>query len=143
MKLQDIVRTVNEMLAGERHTYLQLRRLLDKTIDDINAQLNSTYPAFSDLPDGTADYDLLPDRYIRSVVCTGTAWYYFTQDEEGIETAPQYGMMYERGLFLMTRDFFNEVPPEYQQTHVTPVYPDHSTDRGERGVNVDAWNIQP
>lgn len=143
MKLSDIVHTVNELLAGERHPMSKLIRHLDRTIDDINSNLNSTYPAFSELPLGTAEYNYFPDRYLRTVVCVGAAWYYFTADEEGISTAPQYGNDYERGLFLMIRDWHSQVPEEFQQEHTSALYPTHSSEQGERGVSLNGWNILP
>jgi hypothetical protein len=143
MKLQEIVNSLNELLAGERHSYAQLKRFLDRTIDDINQQLNSTFPAFSEMPEGKAEYDYFPDRYIRSVVLQGAAWYYFTTDEEGNQTAPQYMMNYERALYYMLRDHFNSVPEEYQATDLTPLVENSTLVHGERGVSVDVRNILP
>ena len=143
MLLNDIIRSVNTLLAGEREGYHQLIGHLDKTIDDINAQLNSTFPAFSELPEGKAEYDFFPDRYIRSVVCVGAAWYYFTTDEEGISTAPQYLMDYERGLFYMLRDYFNSLPEEYQETDLKALTFSSDLEAGESGVEIDGWTILP
>lgn len=143
MLLKDITSRVNELLAGERHTYNQLIIYLDKTIDDINSQLNSTFPAFSELPEGKAEYAYFPDRFIRSVVCVGAAWYYFTTDEEGISTAPQYQYDYDRGLFIMLRDYFNQVPVEYQSTDLKALVMAKDIEDGERGVSVDGYSILP
>lgn len=143
MKLNDIAKRVNKLLAGERLPYSQLVDHLDRTIDDINSQLNSTFPAFSEIPDGKAEYDYFPDKYIRSVVCVGAAWYYFTSDEEGISTAPQYLMDYDRGLFVMIRDYFNAVPIEYQATDLTALVMAKNLEDGERGISVDGWSIIP
>lgn len=143
MLLENIKQIVNTLLAGERHTYNELIVYLDKTIDDINSQLNSTFPAFSELPKGKAEYDYFPDRYIRSVVCVGAAWYYFTTDEEGISTAPQYLQDYDRGLFIMLRDYFNYVPEEYQQDSLTALVMDHDLRQGERGIHIDSQSIIP
>lgn len=143
MKLNSIVETFNTLLAGERHSYHQAKIYLDKAIDDINAQLNTTFPAFSELPEGKAEYDFFPDRYLRSVVCVGAAWYYFTTDEEGISTAPQYQMDYDRGLFYMVRDYFNLVPEEYQAVGLRALVMANSVDEGESGVSVDGWSILP
>ena len=155
MTLQEIVNRVNKLLAGERHSFAQLVDYLDRTIDDINSQLNSTFPVFSELPDGKAEYDYFPDRYIRSVVTVGAAWYYFSTDEEGNQTAPQYMYDYERGMFTMSRDYHNLVPLEYQQgVHLdeegniigydsTGLYEPRSAIEGERGVTVDVNAIFP
>ena len=116
MKLQDITTRLNKLLGDERHSFSQLTIHLDKAIDEINSQLNSTFPVFSELPSGTAEYNYFPDQYIRSVVLPGAAAFYYTTDEEGIMTAPQYMQDYQRGIFVMLRDYFNEVPEEYQST---------------------------
>jgi len=143
MKILDIVAGVNELLAGERHSFAQLKRFLDRTIDDINAQLNSTFPVFSELDTSAEVYDLFPDRYIRTVVWPGAAWYYFTADEEGISTAPQYQMDYDRGLFMMTRDYFNQVPVEYQATEVTPLLEQGDPTLSEGGMFINGYNLLP
>ena len=143
MLLKDIVTRVNALLAGERLPYNEMLIHLDKTIDDINSQLNSTFPAFSEMPTGKVEYDYFPDRYIRSVVCVGAAWYYFTTDEEGISTAPQYLQDYDRGLFIMLRDYFNEVPIEYQSTSLKALVMAKDIEDGERGISVDGYSILP
>lgn len=143
MKLTDIVKALNTALAGERLSYFQARPFLDKTIDDINAKLASTYPVFSELEPGVDAYDLFPDRYIRTVIVPGAAWYYFTQDEEGISTAPQYAADYDRGLFQMSRDFINSVPVEYQDTTLKAVVFAKDLETGERGISVNGWSILP
>ena len=141
--LVDIVNRVNTLLAGERHSLFELTPFLDNVIDDINAQLNSTFPAFSEISQGKAEYDYFPDRYIRSVVCVGAAWYYYTTDEEGISSAPQYLQDYDRGLFNMLRDYFNLVPEEYQETGLKALVQQRDLEQGERGVSVDGWTILP
>ena len=143
MKLQDIVAGVNELLAGERHSFAQLKRYLDRTIDDINSQLNSTFPVFSDLDASADSYAFFPDRYIRTVVWPGAAWYYYTADEEGIMTAPQYQMDLDRGLFLMTRDYFNQVPVEYQATDITPLVEQADPTTAEGGMYINGYNLLP
>ena len=144
MQLTNITARLNEMLGGERHGYSKLVAHLDKTIDDINAKLNSTYPAFSELPAGSAEYSYFPDRYIRSVVLPGAAWYYFTSDEEGISTANQYMEDYARGLFHMLRDHFNYVPAEYQSTELKALVFNGDLEDGERGITIDGYiNLIP
>ena len=78
MKVIDIVKLSNKYLAGEQLTYPKLLPFLDAVIDDINSELNATYPSFSSLaiegnPTSTDVYDCFPDHYIRSVVCIGVA----------------------------------------------------------------------
>lgn len=114
MLIKDIVKAINGALAGEMCTYSDLKQFMDHTIDDINAQLNSKYPAFSELGSYDTDYNMFPDRYIRTVVVPGTAWYYYVADEEGTPTAQQYQMDYNKGLFLMLRDMLYNVPEVYQ-----------------------------
>lgn len=143
MKIADIVAGVNELLAGERHSFAQLKRHLDRTIDDINTQLASKFPAFSELDPSADTYDYFPDRFIRMVVWPGAAWYYFVADEEGNQTSPQYQYDYDRGLFVMTRDFFNQVPEEYQSTDTTPLKEEGSFADGEGGIFVHGYNLIP
>lgn len=143
MQLSIITSRLNEMLGGERHAYSKFIAHLDKTIDDINAQLNSTFPAFSEMPSGKAEYDYFPDQYIRSVVLPGAAWYYFTSDEEGISTANQYMMDYQRGLFYMQRDYFNYVPAQYQSNTLKALVMFGDIEDGERGITVNGINILP
>lgn len=114
MLIKDIVALVNQKLAGELLTYSELKPHLDSTIDDINTQLNSKYPAFSELDSIVTEYTAFPDKFIRQVVVPGAAWYFYTTDEEGSAAAPQYAQDYQRGLFTMLRDMLYGVPTEYQ-----------------------------
>lgn len=119
MQLTQIVATVNELLAGELLTFSQMSRFLDRTVDDINQQMNSKYPVFSDFTEANnpgiwPNYNFFPDVYIRTVVCIGAAYKYFTADEEGIATATAYGWEYKDGLFRMVRDYVDFVDPLYQ-----------------------------
>lgn len=114
MLITDIVARINQKLAGERHTYTELKMYMDAVIDDINTRLNSTYPAFSELTLDISNYNYFPDRWIRMVVIPGAAAKYFVTDEEGIDAAPAYAMEYDQNLFLMTRDFFSQVPDIYR-----------------------------
>lgn len=99
--------------------YFRLEEFLDSTIDDINARLNSKFPAFSEIyneetPLGNYDYNYFPDKYIREVVCKGAAYKFYIMDEEGITNAEQYRYDYEMALFLMQRDYIEQVPEEYR-----------------------------
>lgn len=114
MLLTKITSEVNKKLAGEMLTYLDLVSFLDSTIDDINSHLNSCYPAFSEIAKTDTEYNYFPDRYIRTVVIPGAAWYFYVADEEGTQTATQYATDYNRGLYLMLRDHLHNVPIEYQ-----------------------------
>lgn len=119
MQLVTIVQKINGKLAGEMLTYDMLKDYLDEVIDDINAKLNSNYPVFSDFnstdyPTQYPDYNFFPDRFIRSVVVLGAAYKYFIMDEEGIQTAQQYGWDYKDNLFRMERDYSDQVPEIYQ-----------------------------
>ena len=119
MKVIDIVKLSNKYLAGEQLTYSKLLPFLDAVIDDINNELNATYPSFSSLaidgqPSSSDVYDFFPDRYIRSVVCIGAASKFYTMDEEGIIASEGYEMTYQRNLFYMVRDYIEHVPEFFQ-----------------------------
>ena len=115
MKVRDIVKLSNRYLAGEQLTYPKLLPFLDAVIDDINSELNATYPSFTSLaiegnPQDDDYYDCFPDSYIRSVVCLGAASKFYLTDEEGILAAEGYEMTYRQNLFYMVRDFIEHVP---------------------------------
>lgn len=114
MNITDVVKNVNQMLAGERCTFAELLPHLDYTIDSINEKLGACYPAFSDLPSGAVAYDYFPDKYIRNVVVVGAAWRFYVTDEEGLNTALQYQADFEEALFKMQRDMLYKVPAKYQ-----------------------------
>lgn len=118
MKLDKIVRGVNTYLAGEMLRYEDMEIFLDRTIDDINQSLNAKFPAFSEFitsreVDADADYNFFPDRFIRSVVMIGAAFYYYQMDEEGERVAGSYEREYRNALYLMTRDHLMMVPDEF------------------------------
>ena len=119
MKVIDIVKRTNKLLAGEQLIYQKLVPFFDQVIDDINSELNATYPSFSSLdydmlyPEN-AEYSYFPDKYVRSVVALGAAYYFYVMDEEGIETATKYEQMYRTNLFYMVRDYIEQVPRFYQ-----------------------------
>ena len=116
MELNDIVQSVNNKLAGETLTFDEIKIHLDSVIDEINSRLNSTFPSFSEFKAQESDtnYDCFPDKFIRSVVIIGAAYYFYVTDEEGIETAAEYGRQYAQSLFYMERDYLDQVPEEYQ-----------------------------
>jgi hypothetical protein len=121
MNLNLITDRVNQLLAGENLSYSELTIHLDTVIDDINHELNSTFPAFSEFTALThagqyPDYNFFPNNYLRSVVCLGAAYYFYLTDEEGSQVAIQYSYKYKDALFLMQRDYSNKVPLAYQAT---------------------------
>ena len=88
MKIVTIVKNINLHLAGEMLRYHELEPFLDRTIDDLNSELSSCYPSFSDFVVDEAvkadgNYNFFPDHFIRSVVIVGAAYYYYISDEEG------------------------------------------------------------
>lgn len=118
MKRQTIVNGVNKYLADEMLRYDDIELFLDRTIDDINQDLNAKYPSFSELADSDiidadGSYNFFPDRYIRSVVIVGAAFYFYQADEEGEGVAGSYQQMYHEGRYKMTRDWLMEVPDQF------------------------------
>ena len=113
MRIQDIVAGVNAKLAGETLTYTQLRLFLDETVDDINAALSADFPTFENYS-SSDEYTAIPDKYIRSVIIVGAAYKFYITDEEGILTANQYQWDYQERLFIMKRDYIEQVPEEYR-----------------------------
>lgn len=121
MRISEIVNRINEKLAGETLLYSQLEVFLDEVVDDINAKLNSKFPAFStvyttDALKNDVGYDYFPEKYIRTVVVIGAAYKYFCTDEEGLPTAQQYAFDYNTNLFVMERDYSALVPEEYRES---------------------------
>ena len=126
MKLTQIVKRINDELAGELLTYQELEPFLDAVIDDINHELDTKFPAFSEFsyatyPEHYPDYDFFPDKYIRNVVIKGAAFKWYIMDEEGIQTAQQYGYDYQDALYYMLRDYLEDVPDEFREQHWSSV----------------------
>lgn len=134
---------INQALAGEMLSMRELIPHLDFVIDEINDNMNTTFPAFSELDLSTVtEYDMIPDKYIRTVLIPGAAWHYYVYDEEGIPTANQYSTMYETAKFKMLRDFSMNVPEEYLASSTGYVQSDASNiNFGDRGMNVDGSNF--
>lgn len=144
-----ITQLFNEKLAGEMFKYDEIVAYLDLVIDEINADLSSKFPTLSEFtptifPDYKEDeytdprtgvidikkrdmvysnYDLFPDKYIRSVVIPGAAYKWFSVDEEGASTAPLFQQEYEKARFEMVRDYMDLVPLEYVND-ITGAYTD-------------------
>lgn len=118
MDINTIVDRVNKKLAGELLLYSELEPFLDEVIDEINAKLNTCYPAFSEFDNTYSNYpnfDFFPEQYIRSVVVLGTAYKFYLMDEEGNPAAQQYGYNYKDALFIMERDYINLIPDLYRR----------------------------
>ena len=129
MELAKIVQGINIKLAGEMLTYEMLKPYMDEVIDDINERLNANFPVFSDFtnaafPEIYPNYNYFPDRYIRKALMYGVATKFYTADEEGIATAKQYQMDYDNALFVMERDYLEQVPVAYQSTNTGSVVMD-------------------
>ena len=118
MHIQVLVNLINHKLADELLSQTQLLMHMDSVIDDINAQLNSTFPTFSEViqkeGDNNPDYQYIPDKYLRSVVVVGAATKYYEIDEEGNITAQLFAQDYRQQLFYMLRDFSMSIPEEYR-----------------------------
>lgn len=122
MKITNITAKVNELLAGEILAQNDLVPFMDEVIDEINENLDSTFPSMSDaIAEGKENYDYFPDRYIRTVLIKGTAYKFYVMDEEGIQTAQQYQYNYIDAMFKMQRDFLEDVPEEYKAVHQSSV----------------------
>lgn len=117
MELNKLVERVNAHLAGEMFSYKELEIHLDAVIDDINNRLNAQFPAFSEFnPTDFVDYpnyNFFPDKYLRTVVALGAAFYFYMTDEEGAESAVKYEQEYRKNLFYMERDYSNLVAEEF------------------------------
>ena len=120
MKYKTIVDLISKQLADELVSESEMLSYMDRVVDDINVQLNTKFPTFTEFKENEAitddlDYTAIPDKYIRSVVIPGAAFKYYTTDEEGGYAAPKYEEEYNRGLFYMLRDFSFSVPEEYRE----------------------------
>lgn len=121
MLYNNIINLISKHLADELVGESEMLSYMDRVIDDINTQMNTVFPTFTEFKelngniDATMlDYNVIPDKYIRSVVVPGAAYKYYTTDEEGSYAAPKYEEDYKQGLFYMIRDFSFSVPAEYQ-----------------------------
>lgn len=129
MELKKLVDTINRTyITSEYLRQPDIYYYMDRVIDDINEQLQANYPTFSDwedfvehwnkafpkLPKSRTNYDVIPDKYLRSVVALGTALYFYTNDEEGEQIALDYQTRYNQQMFYMIRDYHLLVPPIFQ-----------------------------
>lgn len=121
MRVGQIVNLINKHLADEFCSVAELTSYMDRVIDDINTRLNSKFPTVSEViasAGGTTDpdYNVFPDKYIRSVLVVGAAYKYYITDEEGNVTAQQYGAEYNQNLFYMERDYSFSIPEIYRES---------------------------
>ena len=122
MDINTLVKLTNQKLAGETLLYSQLEPYFDDVIDKINTELNAIFPTFSEhrernqTDSGIPAYTYFPDMYIRSVVVVGAAVGFYTVNEEGIITAQQMQVEYNTNLFMMKRDYSEQVPEQYKAT---------------------------
>ncbi len=140
MTLTNITKLINASLAGEMLSLAQQAMFIDKAIDDINVTLNTVFPTLSDLEADATEYTAIPDRYIRSVVVPGAAYYFYTMDEEGAPVADEYHRQYLQNVFYMQRDYLMLVPEEYQASTVQGTYGfEKEQETGTRGLVVDGY----
>ena len=142
MLIRDIIKGVNHRLAGEMLTFREMLPHLDATIDDINADLNATFPAFSELPEGATEYSFFPDKYIRTAVFTGAAHYFYMTDEEGGLQDPGYLTAYTQSRFLMVRDYLRNVPVAYKASDLQGSVAFNLTGVEEEGIySIDFYSL--
>lgn len=140
MKLVDIQHLMNEALAGELLSFREMLPHLNYALDEINTNLNTIYPEFK-IEEGIQEYNHFEDRYIRMVVIPGAAWHFYVADEEGMQTAPQYQIEFQKGLFFMLRDTVHNIPDQYK-AHLHQGTTSSEFARGDRGLWIDGSNFQ-
>lgn len=121
MFYSNVINLIRKHLGDELVTEAELYGYIDRVIDDINAQLNTCFPTFTEFSEenygisgNLLDYTAIPDKYIRTVIVPGAAFKYYTTDEEGGLAAPKYEEDYRQGLFYMLRDYSFSVPAKYR-----------------------------
>jgi hypothetical protein len=143
MKIQNLIELINHKLADELLSPTQLINHMDSVIDDINTQLNSTFPTFTEamLAQGgllaNVDYTAIPDKYLRSVVVVGAATKYYEIDEEGNPTAQTFAQDYRQQLFYMLRDYSFSIPEEYRASNTQGVLSLNNADLNTPGLSLD------
>lgn len=122
MLYANVISLIQKHLGDELVTESEMYAYIDRVIDDINVQLNTCFPTFTEysvandyLSSTLLDYTCIPDKYIRTVIIPGAACKYYTTDEEGSYAAPKYEEDYRQGLFYMLRDYSFRVPEEYRE----------------------------
>lgn len=121
MLYNKIIELVSKHLADELVSESEMLSYMDRVIDDINNQMSTSFPTFTEfkednisIPATELDYNIFPDKYIRTVVVPGAAFKYYTTDEEGGYASPKYEEDYRQGLFYMLRDYSFSVPEKYR-----------------------------
>ena len=116
-----VIDLIRRHLGDELVTEPELYNYIDRVIDDINVQLNTCFPTFTEFSEenygisgNLLDYTAIPDKYLRTVVVPGAAFKYYTTDEEGGNAAPKYEEDYRQGLFYMLRDYSFSIPEKYR-----------------------------
>lgn len=143
MKIQNLIELINHKLADELLSPSQLINHMDSVIDDINTQLNSTFPTFTEamLAQGSllanTDYNAIPDKYLRSVVVVGAATKYYEIDEEGNPTAQTFAQDYREQLFYMLRDYSFSIPEKYRASNIQGVLNLNNADLNTPGLSLD------
>lgn len=137
----DILSTVNSFLAGEMLSWKQLVAHLNYTVDSINTQMNTKFPAFS-TDVAVTEYTAIPDNYIRSVVIPGAVYHFYVVDEEGATAGLQFQQDFRENMFYMLRDYSCQIPDEYFVTTPQGVVPSMYEDsQGERGMYINVHDI--
>jgi hypothetical protein len=135
MQIATLVSLINQKLAGEALSQTTLLPYIDEVLDDINHELNSVFPTMSEFLSNaengpTYQYNMIPDKYFRSVVVYGAAAKFYATDEEGEMSAEDYAGMYRKNTFLMVRDFITQIPEAYQAPETGYYEPEEGLERG-------------
>ena len=139
MRYNKIIDLVSKHLGDDLVTTAELMSFIDRTIDDINTQLDANFPTFTEseegVPNDVRDYTAIPDKYIRTVIVPGAAFKYYVTDEEGNQAATKYEEDYRQGLFYMLRDYSSQIPAEYrgEDGGGVSISTDHTLDVPYRG----------
>ena len=142
MKFNQLINLINHKLADELLSPTQLLKHMDSVIDDINTQLNSTFPTFTEVMQennyADIDYTAIPDRYLRSVVVVGAATKYYEIDEEGNPAAQSFAQDYKQQLFYMLRDYSYSIPEQYRALEVRGVIGLDNNELNSPGLSLDS-----
>lgn len=142
MYIQNLIELINHKLADELLSPTQLIKHMDSVIDDINTQLNSVFPTFTELLQDNQmlniNYTAFPDKYLRSVVVVGAATKYYEIDEEGNPVAQSFAQEYRQQLFYMLRDYSYAIPEEYRAKEVQGVINLDNNKLNTPGLSLDS-----
>lgn len=129
MQINKLIDTINRAyITSEYVRAPDVYYYMDRVIDDINKNLQTKFPLFSEwvdfverwnklfpeYPKDRTTYDVIPNKYLRSVVALGTALYFFSNDEEGELIAQDYQQKYNMEMFYMVRDYHSQVPDMFR-----------------------------